>query len=143
VLATSRRRLLTWAGRWAGTCASGVGRGRARSERELVEGRAEPLGRTKRGGGRLRRTRIRRTVWTPGTGLFATDNQESWSSLGDTNRPHPVRDPWPTVRSAPDSHAAVAPAGCDVESCGFCGGQVGTDRRCRMCGQPVERRRDA
>ena len=56
------------------------------------------------------RTGIRRTVGIPGTWLFATD-QESWSSLRGTERPRPGCHPGPTVRPAPDSHAAVARSG--------------------------------
>jgi len=88
----------------------------------------------------LGRKGIRRTVGIPGTGLFAT-NQESWDSLRpeDPDPPNPASHSTPTPALAPEAQTAANPAKVDVEPCGFCGGQIGTDGRCEMCGQPADR----
>ena len=86
---------------------------------------------------------VRQSIGIPGTGLFAT-NQRSWNSLrgGHTELSDPEGDPRPAVDPTALVDAAPAPTRVAVEACGFCGGQVGTDGRCEMCGQPVERWRD-
>jgi len=92
----------------------------------------------------LGRRGIRRTVGIPGTGLSAT-NHQSWDSLrdGGSERPQPANDSERAVGPALDAYVTLAPATGDVEPCGFCGGQVGADALCEMCGQPAERWRDA
>jgi len=87
---------------------------------------------------------VRQSIGIPGTGLFAT-NQRSWNSLRGGN-PEPresERDPRSAVLPTARVDAAPTPTRVAVEACGFCGGHVGADGRCEMCGQPFERWRDA
>ena len=87
---------------------------------------------------------VRQSIGIPGTGLFAT-NQRSWNSLrsGHNEPREPMRDPRSADLPTARVDAAPTPTRFAVEACGFCGGQVGTNGRCEMCGQPVERWRDA
>jgi hypothetical protein len=87
---------------------------------------------------------LRRSIGIPGTGLFAT-NQQSWDSLrrGHTEAREPDSEPKATVLPTAGVEATPTLTKAAPEACGFCGGQVRTDGRCEMCGQPVERWRDA
>ncbi len=85
---------------------------------------------------------IRRSIGIPGTGLYAT-NQQSWESLrGETATPGR-----PAIKSPQDDGGRPAlpppsepvPVPSAIETCGFCGGSIGADGRCEMCGQPAER----
>ena len=93
---------------------------------------------------------IRRTIGLPGTGLYATSHQPWQSKRGEgETRARPaiaeseadasagtsarVLGPEPGSTPPPEPHPAPA------QSCGFCGGSVGDDGRCGMCGQPSSR----
>jgi hypothetical protein len=76
---------------------------------------------------------IRRTVGIPGTGLSAS-NQQSWASLRNREPVSPVAGP---DHAQPAHPAPAVPVPTDP--CGFCGGEVGPDGRCTMCGPPASR----
>jgi len=87
---------------------------------------------------------VRQSIGIPGSGLFAT-NQQSWDSVrrGHTEAREPGGEPRAAALPTAGVNATSTPATAALEACGFCGGQVGTNGRCEMCGQPVERWRDA
>jgi Protein of unknown function (DUF4236) len=71
---------------------------------------------------------VRRSIGIPGTGISAT-SQEPWTH-------HDAPDEVPDADRAPSGATDLPVRRSNAQArCGFCGGRIGADARCEMCGQ--------